>query len=97
MDLSDLLVSTQMEEVASGFRFTEGPVWHPDGYLLFSDIPANIIYRLKNGEAPRPWRKPSGHSNGLALDGQGRAIDAFPAPSLTGPSRHWRHTIPRNV
>ncbi len=29
----------QVEKIASGFRFTEGPVWHADGYLLFSDTP----------------------------------------------------------
>ena len=27
------------------FKFTEGPVWHPDGYLLFSDIRDNTIYK----------------------------------------------------
>ena len=31
--------------LAGGFQFTEGPVWHPDGYLLFSDPNANTIYR----------------------------------------------------
>jgi gluconolactonase len=32
--------------LAKGFQFAEGPVWHPDGYLLFSDTPANTIYQL---------------------------------------------------
>jgi gluconolactonase len=40
-----LTPGTQMEKLASGFEFTEGPVWHPDGYLLFSDPNANRIYR----------------------------------------------------
>ena len=35
----------RVEKVAEGFLFTEGPVWHPDGYLLFSDPNANNIYR----------------------------------------------------
>lgn len=74
MDLRDLFVSTDMVEVASGFEFTEGPVWHPDGYLLFSDIPANTIYRLEAERDPVPWRKPSGHSNGLTFDRQGRLV-----------------------
>jgi len=74
MDLADLLVSSEMTKVASGFRFTEGPVWHPDGYLLFSDIPADTIYVLKEREAAQQWRSPSGHSNGLALDRRGRLI-----------------------
>lgn len=65
----------QVEQVASGFQFTEGPVWHPDGYLLFSDIPASIIYRWRPGESEATvYRSPSGHSNGLTLDAQGRLI-----------------------
>ena len=36
---------TTIEKVADGFKFTEGPVWHPDGYLLFSDPNTNTIYR----------------------------------------------------
>jgi gluconolactonase len=63
-----------MQEIASGFQFTEGPVWLPEGALLFSDIPASIIYRLRPGEPARPWRAPSGNSNGLTLDRQGRLV-----------------------
>ena len=74
MDLWDLFETTEMEEVASGFQFTEDPVWHPDGYLLFTDVPANIIYRLEPGQAAEPWRTPTGHANGLALDGRGHLI-----------------------
>jgi gluconolactonase len=32
--------------LAKGFQFAEGPVWHPDGHLLFSDTPANTVYQL---------------------------------------------------
>jgi len=74
MNLSDLFESTEMQELASGFQFTEGPVWHPGGYLLFSDIPASVIYRLDPGGSPSPWRSPSGNSNGLTLDRQGRLV-----------------------
>ena len=74
MNLCDLFESTEMREAASGFQFTEGPVWHPDGYLLFSDIPADIIYRLAPGEPATPWRTPSGNSNGLTIDRSGRLI-----------------------
>ena len=35
----------RLEKLAGGFQFIEGPVWHPDGYLLFSDPNANTIYR----------------------------------------------------
>jgi len=74
MELADLFETTVMEEVASGFRFTEGPVWHPAGYLLFSDIPASTIYLYTPGDQPKVWRSPSGNSNGLTFDRQGRLL-----------------------
>ena len=62
------------ERLARGFQFTEGPLWHPDGYLLFSDIPANRIYRLAADGSTTVWRADSGSSNGLTLDREGRLI-----------------------
>jgi gluconolactonase len=65
----------KIEQIASGFQFTEGPVWHPEGYLLFSDIPANTIYQWTPGESKATvYRKPSNHSNGLTFDAQTRLI-----------------------
>jgi gluconolactonase len=64
----------QPERVATGFQFTEGPLWHPDGYLLFSDIPANRIYRLATAGSTTVWRADSGSSNGLTLDLGGRVL-----------------------
>lgn len=78
---------TKIEKVADGFSFTEGPVWHPDGYLLFSDPNTNTIYRYnpKNhnvtvfmshsgytGADIGEYRQPG--SNGLAIDKEGRLI-----------------------
>jgi sugar lactone lactonase YvrE len=64
-----------VEKVAGGFQFTEGPVWVTDGYLLFSDIPADTIYEWRPGSASAEvFRRPSGHSNGLTLDRQGRLL-----------------------
>ncbi len=64
-----------MEKVAGGFEFTEGPVWVPDGYLLFSDIPASTIYRWTPGSvSAEVFRAPSGRSNGLTLDREGRLL-----------------------
>lgn len=75
MNLSHVLESTDVLEVAAGFQFTEGPVWHPaDCYLLFSDIPGDTIYRYVVGTDPEPWRKPSNHANGLTFDRQGRLV-----------------------
>jgi len=65
----------RLEQVATGFRFTEGPLWDPtDGSLLFSDIPANRIYRWKEGEETTVFREPSGKSNGLAWDLDGSLL-----------------------
>ena len=58
------------------FDFTEGPVWRPaEGDLLFSDIPANTIYRRTEARIVS-FRMPSQNSNGLALDTQGRLLAA---------------------
>ena len=65
-----------IERLAGGFGFTEGPVWRGD-HLLFSDIPRRRIVRLRNlAEGPEvtTFRYPSGNSNGLTLDRQGRLI-----------------------
>jgi gluconolactonase len=62
----------KVEKIASGYQFTEGPVWTPWGTLLFSDIPANRIYEIGNGQ--KIYREPSGQSNGLTFDLQGRLI-----------------------
>jgi gluconolactonase len=75
---------TRLEKLAGGFQFTEGPVWHPDGYLLFSDPNANTIYRWSPGGSVSVFRTKSGYSgvdiggyrqpgsNGLTLDADGR-------------------------
>ncbi len=69
-----------LDTVAVGLEFTEGPVWiagsgeDEPGYLLFSDIPADIIYRWSAAGGLSVWRSPSGKSNGLLLDAQGRLL-----------------------
>lgn len=73
-----------VENLGSGFRWSEGPVWVPaQGALLFSDVPENRVYRWKDGEGLTVAVEPSGFtgevyngrergSNGLTLDAQGR-------------------------
>lgn len=64
------------EQIATGFIFTEGPVWCGD-YLLFSDLRRNRIIRwrmLNEGPEVTTYRSPSGDSNGLALDRSGRLV-----------------------
>jgi gluconolactonase len=73
-----------LERVATGFEFTEGPVWTPDGALLFSSPNTNAIYRLAPTGAVTVFRSKSGYSgvdvgryhqpgsNGLTFDPAGR-------------------------
>ena len=72
--LSDLIESAEPERLATGFQFTEGPLWHPDGYLLFVDIRTSRIYRLEPGGEPELFREDSGESNGMTFDLQGRLV-----------------------
>ena len=76
-------ISTKIEVLAEGFEWSEGPVWVKDGsYLLFSDVPKNIIYKWKRGEEVSDFLKPSGYtgkmpyskepgSNGLTISNDG--------------------------
>ncbi len=74
--LSELVISDSDVTLCGGFRFTEGPIWVPDGdYLLFSDIPNNRIHRWVPGSTyAEVFREPSHHSNGLTLDHAGMLI-----------------------
>jgi gluconolactonase len=76
----------KIEVLASGFTWTEGPVWVKDGgYLLFSDIPRNSIFKWKEGEGISLFLSPSGYTgttyyglepgcNGLTLDPKGQLV-----------------------
>lgn len=61
-------------KISDGHEFTEGPVWHPSGYLLFSDIPANTVFKWVPDEGSTEYIKPSGRSNGLTYDQEGRLV-----------------------
>jgi gluconolactonase len=73
----DLLApGATLEKVVGDLRFSEGPAWHPDGYLLFEDIPRNRIMRLDAGDKASVFREPSGRANGLCFDREGRLVAA---------------------
>jgi gluconolactonase len=65
-----------LERVVADLQFSEGPAWHPDGYLLFEDIPRNRIMKLDGSGRVSVFREPSGRSNGLCFDREGRLIAA---------------------
>lgn len=65
----DLVASSvQVEKLATGFGFTEGPIWHPDGYLLFSDMPMDVRRRWTESDGVAEAMKPANKCNGMALD-----------------------------
>jgi sugar lactone lactonase YvrE len=70
------LVDSEVKELSKDLKFTEGPLWHPDGYLLFSDIPANRICKWTPDGKTSVFREPSSKANGLTLDGQNRLVAA---------------------
>lgn len=73
-NLDQIVESYEAERLATGFSFTEGPLWHPDGYLLFVNNRINVIYRLVPGGEPEVVRENSGGANGLTFDLQNRII-----------------------
>ena len=74
----------KVEQLAGGFAFTEGPVWMPGGYLLFADLPHNVIRKWHPAEGASVLRTRTGYSaadvppgrsmgsNGMTLDAEGR-------------------------
>jgi gluconolactonase len=70
------LFSAAVERLATGCRWSEGPVWFGDGrYLLWSDIPNNRILKWEEETgAVSVFRKPSGFANGNTRDREGRLV-----------------------
>ncbi|MGH8066903.1 MAG: SMP-30/gluconolactonase/LRE family protein [Candidatus Entotheonellia bacterium] len=65
-----------VERLATGFRWSEGPVWFGDGrFLLWSDIPNNRMMKWEEETgAVTVFRKPSNNTNGNTRDRQGRLV-----------------------
>lgn len=79
--LSEIIdTNAKPEIIGEGFEWSEGPVWvENEQFLLFSDIPVNIIFKWKEGEGISQYLNPSGYtgeddyngepgSNGLIID-----------------------------
>jgi gluconolactonase len=72
--LRDLLdEGVLVERLATGFTFTEGPIWNPAGYLLFSDMPDDRRRRFDE-HGVREVASPTNKANGMTLDADGRLI-----------------------
>ncbi len=74
--------SAELETLATGFGFTEGPAWSDaGGFLVFSDIPGNALYRWAPGQGIAEYRRPSRMTNGNTYDREGRLISCEHASS----------------
>lgn len=70
-----IMPNVKLKRLATGFDWTEGPVWFGDrNCLLFSDIPNDKIYRWSEVEGLSVFRSPSNFANGNTRDRQGRLI-----------------------
>jgi len=72
--LTTILETREAERLATGFGFTEGPLWHPDGFYFFVDIRRSTLHRLTPGKEPEVVRANTGEGNGTTFDLQGRLI-----------------------
>ena len=80
-------INTKAEIIAEGFEWSEGPLWvESEQMLLFSDVPANTVYKWTEEHGTEIYLRPSGHtgtqpsqskepgSNGLLLDSHGNLV-----------------------
>jgi gluconolactonase len=85
----DALIASDasFEKLTEGYRWVEGPVWsRRGGFLLFSDIPNNVVHKWSPGKGVSVYVKPSGYSgsepftgpepgsNGLTFDAEGHLV-----------------------
>jgi gluconolactonase len=70
-----MLGNAELEELAGGFRWIEGPVWMGDANcLLFQDLPRNRTMRWDEATGVSVYREPSNYANGQTRDREGRLI-----------------------
>jgi len=62
----------KFDKLADGYRFTEGPAWSKDGYLIFSDTPSDRLLKWTPGHATEVFRADAHGPSGNAFDADGR-------------------------
>jgi gluconolactonase len=71
-----------LKKLATGFEFTEGPIWNAVTHeLIFSDMPGDIMRRWTPGSGVTTFRKPSNKANGNYYDREGRLVTCEHASS----------------
>lgn len=73
-DLSAVVESREAERLATGFVFTEGPLWHPDGFYYFVDVRSSKFFKIVPGANAELLRDNTGEGNGTTFDLQGRLV-----------------------
>jgi gluconolactonase len=66
--------NAELERLGTGFTFTEGPIWNPDGFLLFSDMPGDVRRRWDEQSGVSEVANPSNKGNGMTIDNEGRLV-----------------------
>lgn len=74
--LADLIdPEAEVERVATGFTFTEGPIWNKqESYLLFSDMPGDVRRRWSEADGVEEVMRPSNKCNGMVYDADGNLL-----------------------
>lgn len=62
----------RVDKIETGLRYAEGPAWSREGFLIFSDVPADRLLKLVPGQHPVTWKEQAGGPTGNAFDSQGR-------------------------
>ena len=74
MPMLNDLIDGDAQRLDTGFTFTEGPLYHPNGFYYFVDVRESKFYRIKPGEKAELLRENTGEGNGMTFDPQGRLI-----------------------
>ena len=80
--LGEILTSPEHTLIATDLGPTEGPLWHPEGYLTFVDLVGNRLQRWDQDTGVSVIRQNTGEGNGKTSD-----LDLLPKPALTA---NWR-------
>ncbi len=70
----ELLETPHPEMAATGFRFTEGPLWSGDGFIYFVDIRRSLQFAWSRSTGSRVAREDTGEGNGTTFDAEGRML-----------------------
>jgi len=94
-----ILGNAWVEKLHGGMLWAEGPVWFADGqYLLWSDIPKNVILQYCEGAGVRVFRHPSNNTTAIpAIAKAASSAASIGAPRQPHRTRRLRHRAGRTA